>query len=139
MDFCKEFNARTSHITPETPIPVVLTVLPDRTFTFNIKTPPTAWLLKQAAGVEKGAGDKPPGRALLGEGDAAKEIGRVTLKHIYEVARIKQKDEHLKHIALESLAMSVIGTCRNIGASLPRFLSLLFLTLTVCAGIRVVP
>jgi large subunit ribosomal protein L11 len=118
MDFCKEFNARTAHIAPETPTPVLLTVLPDRTFTFIIKTPPTAWLLKRAAGVETGISERPPTRTLLGQlsgAAAGKEVGQITLKHVYEVARIKQKDEHLKHISLESLASSVIGTSLSIG------------------------
>lgn len=88
----------------------------------------------QAAGVEKGAGDPPAGKQLIALGNAPnpaladtsipttgfKEIGTVTLKHIYEIAKVKQQDDHLKHISLESLARSVLGTSRNIGVRVVR-------------------
>ena len=89
----------------------------------------------QAAGVDKGAGDPPAGKGLIMLGNAPnpalpsdigvptvgyKEIGSVTLKHIYEIAKIKKQDEHLKHIDLASLARSVLGTCRNIGIRVTR-------------------
>ncbi|KDQ14787.1 hypothetical protein BOTBODRAFT_187781 [Botryobasidium botryosum FD-172 SS1] len=104
MDFCKEFNARTAHVAVGVPIPTVITIQPDRTFTFVTKTPPTAYFLKQAAGVEKGSGK--PG---------SEPIGTVTLKHIYEIAKIKATDEHLKHLRLESIASTVVGTARTLG------------------------
>lgn len=135
-DFCKEFNARTSHLAPGTPTPVKLTIdMSNKSFTFSIKSPPTSWLLMQAAGVDKGAGDSPAGKNLIMLANAPntaipadvslptigyKEIGSVTLKHIYEIAKIKKQDEHLKHIDLESLARSVLGTCRNIGIRVTR-------------------
>lgn len=136
-DFCKEFNARTAHITPGTPTPVKMNIdMTNKSFTFIIKSPPTSWLLMQAAGVDKGAGDPPAGKALILLGNAPnpalpggdpgiptvgfKEIGSVTLKHIYEIAKIKKQDEHLKHIPLESLARSVLGTSRNIGIRVTR-------------------
>ncbi|KAH9853777.1 mitochondrial ribosomal protein L11 [Lenzites betulinus] len=104
MDFCKEFNARTGHIEPGTPIPTLIAVQPDRTFSFITKTPPTAYFLKKAAGVEKGTGR--PGHDI---------VGTVSLKHIYEIAKIKATDEHLKHLRLEAIASTVIGTARTIG------------------------
>lgn len=104
MDFCKEFNARTAHIEPGVPTPTLITVQPDRSFTFITKTPPTAYFLKKAAGVEKGAAR------------AGQEItGTVSLKHIYEIAKIKSRDEHLKHLSLQSIASTVIGSARSIG------------------------
>lgn len=104
MDFCKEFNARTAHIAPGTPIPTVITIQPDRSFTFVTKSPPTAYFLKQAAGIEKGTGR------------AGHEItGTVSLKHVYEIAKIKQTDDHLKHLPLESIASTVVGTAKTLG------------------------
>lgn len=104
MDFCKEFNARTAHIEPGVPIPTLITVQPDRTFTFITKTPPTAYFLKRTAGIEMGSGK--PGHGA---------IATISLKHVYEIARIKSTDEHLKHLKLESIASTVIGTARSLG------------------------
>ncbi|KAG2077603.1 ribosomal protein L11 [Suillus decipiens] len=104
MDFCKEFNARTAHIEPGVPTPTLITVEPDRTFSFITKTPPTTYLLKKTAGLEKGAGR--PGHEVT---------GTISLKHVYEVAKIKAKDTHLKHLKLESIASTVIGTAKSLG------------------------
>ena len=104
MDFCKEFNARTAHIEPGTPTPTLITVQPDRTFTFMIKTPPVSYFLKKAAGIEKGTGK--PGHEV---------VGTVSLKHIYEIAKITATDEHLKHLPLESIARTVVGSARTLG------------------------
>jgi len=79
IDFCKDFNARTAHYTPGTPIPALVTVRPDRSFQFDIKSPPTAWLLMQAAGIEKGSPEA-----------GKKIVGKVSLKHVYEIAKIKK-------------------------------------------------
>lgn len=104
MDFCKEFNARTAHIEPGTPTPTLITVQPDRTFTFITKTPPTTYFLKKAAGIEKGTGK--PGHEV---------VGTVSLKHVYEIARIKATDEHLKHLRLEAIASTVVATAKTLG------------------------
>ena len=104
MDFCKEFNARTAHIEPGTPIPTLIKVQPDRSFTFITKTPPTSYFLKKAAGIEKGTGR--PGHEV---------VGTVSLKHVYEIAKIKATDEHLKHLRLEAIASTILGTARTLG------------------------
>lgn len=104
MDFCKEFNARTAHIEPGIPTPTLITVQPDRTFTFITKTPPTTYLLKKAAGIEKGTGK--PGHEV---------VGTVSLKHVYEIAKIKARDEHLKHLRLEAIASTVVATAKTLG------------------------
>ena len=104
MDFCKEFNARTAHIEPGVPTPTLITIQPDRTFTFITKTPPTAYSLKKAAGIEKGAGR--PGHDVT---------GTISLKHVYEIARIKATDEHMKHLRLEAIASTVVGSARPLG------------------------
>ncbi|KAI9067561.1 mitochondrial ribosomal protein L11 [Trametes coccinea BRFM310] len=104
MDFCKEFNARTAHIEPGIPVPTLITVQPDRSFSFVTKTPPTAYFLKKAAGIEKGTGR--PGHEV---------VGTVSLKHIYEIAKIKATDQHLKHLRLEAIASTVVGTAKTLG------------------------
>lgn len=104
MDFCKEFNARTAHIEPGVPIPTLITVQPDRSFTFLIKTPPATYFLKQAAGIEKGVGR--PGHEMT---------GKISLKHVYEIAKVKATDEHLKTIPLESIARMIVGSARSLG------------------------
>lgn len=104
IDFCKEFNARTAHYQPGVPIPVLLTVKPDRLFTFEMKLPPTAYLLKRAAGIDKGT-------------DKAKHnsVGSVSLKHIYEIAKIKQTDDRHKGTELRDIVGTVILAATAIG------------------------
>lgn len=105
-EFCKQFNERTeSTYEKETPLSVSLAALTDRTFEFNIKSPPTSYLLKQAAGLEKGAVSPTP--------DV--ETGRVTPEAIFEIAKVKQQDDVMWHLPLESIAQSVIGTARSMG------------------------
>lgn len=104
IDFCKEFNARTSAYAPGVPLPVLITIRPNRTFAFDIKTPSTAWLLMRAAGIDKGSGE--PGKVVS---------GKVSLKHVFEVAQIKAKDEKLKGLPLESICKSVVGTAKTLG------------------------
>ncbi|RVX70684.1 hypothetical protein B0A52_05334 [Exophiala mesophila] len=110
MDFCKEFNARTAHITPGIPIPARVIVRPDRSFTFDIRTPNTSWLLLQAAGVKeikgKIKGAKKPG---------TETVGQVSLKHIYEIAKIKQSEMRLSSLSLEGLCKSVIAQAKSVG------------------------
>ncbi|KAG1140368.1 hypothetical protein G6F36_015857 [Rhizopus arrhizus] len=104
MDFCKQFNDKTKHIITDTPVPTVITIKPDRTFTFAIKSPPTTYLLKNAAGITKGA--QTPGTEV---------VGKVSLKHVYEIAKIKQQDANLKHLSLESISSSIIGVAKSVG------------------------
>ncbi|CAK1367306.1 54S ribosomal protein L19, mitochondrial [Cercospora beticola] len=136
MDFCKEFNARTANYVPGTPVPARVTVRPDRSFHFEIRTPPTAQLLLSAAGVSpiknklKGAGNTagPKSKSgVLGAGKASfhggtapgnagmGHVGKVSLKHVYEIAKIKQSETRLSGISLESLAKSVIAQAGSIG------------------------
>ena len=107
MDFCKQFNARTAHIEPGVPTPTLITIQPDRSFTFITKTPPTTYLVKKAAGIEKGAGR--PGHEIT---------GTISVKHVYEIAKIKATDEHLKHLKLESIARSVVATAKTLGVQI---------------------
>jgi large subunit ribosomal protein L11 len=103
MEFCKQFNARTS--TPEMTgmtIPVVITVYADRTFSFITKTPPAPVLLMKAAGIAKGSGT--PNK---------EKLGKVTEKQIIEIATMKMPD--MNAASVESAAKSIRGTARSMG------------------------
>jgi large subunit ribosomal protein L11 len=103
MEFCKQFNARTS--TPEMTgmtIPVVITVYADRSFTFVTKTPPAAVLLMKAAGIAKGSGT--PNK---------EKIGKVTEKQIMQIATQKMPD--LNANTVEAAVKSIRGTARSMG------------------------
>jgi len=101
MNFVKEYNAKTAHLTGQI-IPVVVTVYEDRSFTFVLKTPPAADLLRRAAGIEKGAAD--PKR---------QKVGRVTREQIREIAQIKLPD--LNTPDLEAAMRQIEGTARSMG------------------------
>ncbi|PUU77499.1 mitochondrial 54S ribosomal protein YmL19 [Tuber borchii] len=116
MDFCKEFNARTSYMTLGTPTPVRITVRPDRSFTFDVRTPPTSWLLKKAAAIPLDKKGK-----MKGASNPGKEwVGEVSLKHVYEIALIKQTEVRLSGISLKALAGCVIAQAKTIGIKVNR-------------------
>ncbi|MFB3815416.1 MAG: 50S ribosomal protein L11 [Terriglobales bacterium] len=103
MEFCKQFNAKTSQKELEgLIIPVVVTVYNDRSFTFVTKTPPAPVLLKRAAGIAKGSGT--PNKD---------KVGRVTEKQVEEIA--KQKMPDLNAASLDAAIKSVKGTARSMG------------------------
>jgi len=101
MAFCKEYNARTSSKVGEI-IPAEISIYTDGSFTFVLKTPPTAVLLCKAAGIEKGSAE--PNR---------EKVGTVTWDQIQEIAEIKMKD--LNAIDLEGAMRQIEGTARNMG------------------------
>ncbi|KXS09218.1 ribosomal protein L11 [Gonapodya prolifera JEL478] len=104
IDFCKQFNDATKHIVPGTPIPTRITVKPDRSFSFITKAPQTAWLLMRAAGIEKGS-------ATSGKDMQAS----VSVKHIYEIAKIKSNDPGFKGLELEKVAKCIAAQTRSLG------------------------
>lgn len=105
MEFCKLFNERTSQFVDTAPMRVHLTALSDRSFTFDVLSPPTTWFLKRAAGVEAGATE--PGRGTVGE---------VSLKAVYEIAKLKQTmDPSLQGIPLPSYTRTVAQSAKSIG------------------------
>ncbi|KAL7274906.1 mitochondrial 54S ribosomal protein YmL19 [Rhizina undulata] len=110
MDFCKEFNARTAHITPGTPIPARIIVRPDRSFTFDLRTPATSYMLMKAANLPLRKGKL---RGAINPGSEI--IGEVSLKHVYEIAKIKKSEPRLSGLTLEALAKSIIGQAGTIG------------------------
>jgi len=101
MDFCKAFNARTQK-DQGIIIPVVITVYADRTYSFITKTPPASFLLRQAAGVEKGSGE--PNR---------EKVGTVTMAQVEEIAKTKMPDLNID--TLEGAVNTVLGTARSMG------------------------
>lgn len=101
MDFCKQFNAKTQN-QPGMIIPVIITVYHDRTFSFILKTPPVAVLLKKEAKIAKGSGV--PNK---------EKVGKVTKKQIEEIAKLKMPD--LNCSSLEAAMRQVTGTARSMG------------------------
>ncbi len=101
MAFCKEYNARTNNRVGDV-IPAEITVFTDGSFTFVLKTPPTAFLLTKAAKIEKGSAT--PNRA---------KVGKVTRAQVKEIAELKMKD--LNAIDIEGAMKQVEGTARNMG------------------------
>jgi len=104
MAFCKEYNARTSSRAGEI-IPAELSVYTDGSFTFVLKTPPAAVLLRKAAGVEKGSGV--PNR---------EKVGKVTRDQVKQIAELKMKD--LNAIDLEGAIRQIEGTARSMGITI---------------------
>lgn len=102
MEFCKAFNAQTQSIEPGTPIPVVISVYADRTFSFVTKTPPNTHFLKKAAKIDKGT--QTPGRGT---------IGKVTMDQIREIAKIKMQDLNAHDI--DAACRMLVGSARSMG------------------------
>jgi len=102
MEFCKAFNAQTQGMEPGIPVPVVITVYNDRSFTFITKTPPATVLLKKAAGIEKGSGTP-----------NSNKVGKVTRKQLEEIAKIKEPD--LNSADLEAAVRIIAGSARSMG------------------------
>ena len=102
MEFCKAFNAQTQKLEKGSPIPVVITIFADRSFTFELKTPPVSYFIKKAAKIE--AGSKTPGRD---------KAGAITKEQVKEIAEQKMKDLNANDIAA-AMAM-VEGSARSMG------------------------
>lgn len=101
-EFCKAFNAATQKVEPGSPIPTLITVYADRSFTFEMKTPPASYLLKKAAKIGKGS--KEPGRA---------GAGRVTQDQLREIAEVKMQDLNANDI--EQAMKIIAGSARSMG------------------------
>ena len=101
MDFCKEYNAKTEDKRGQI-VPVEITIYEDRSFTFITKTPPTSFLIRQAAGLDKGSGEA--GR---------EQAGSITWAQVAEIAEVKMPD--LNATNLEGAKRQVAGTARSMG------------------------
>ena len=102
MEFCKQFNARTQTLEEGLPIPVVITVFSDKSFTFVTKTPPASVLLRKAAGIPKGS--SVPNKD---------KVGRVSLAQVEEIARAKTPD--LTAADMTAAMRTIAGTARSMG------------------------
>jgi large subunit ribosomal protein L11 len=91
-------------------MPALVTIRPDRSFTFELRTPTTSWLLLQAAGVKERRG-----RIRGAQNPGQEVVGTVSLKHVYEIAKIKQSEMRLSGLSLQGLCKSVISQARSIG------------------------
>ncbi|MCH1932025.1 50S ribosomal protein L11 [Shewanella acanthi] len=102
MEFCKAFNARTEKMEKGMPIPVVITVYSDRSFTFETKTPPASYLLKTAAGLKSGS-SRPN----------TQKVGTIARAKIQEIAELKAAD--MTGADIEAMTRSIEGTARSMG------------------------
>ncbi|MCC7250997.1 50S ribosomal protein L11 [Hyphomicrobium sp.] len=108
MEFCKSFNAKTKDLEQGTPIPVKITVFSDRSFTFEMRTPPATYLIKKAAGMKPtgkpGSGSKNPGRDV---------VGQITMAQLRDIAKLKIKDMNTDN--LEQATRTIAGSARSMG------------------------
>ncbi len=102
MEFCKAFNAKTDSIEKGAPVPVVITVYSDRSFTFETKTPPASFLLKKAAGIKSGS--SVPNK---------NKVGTVTRAQLEEIAKTKEAD--LTGADLDAQVRCIAGSARSMG------------------------
>ena len=102
MEFCKQFNAQTQQVEKGLPIPVVITVYSDRSFTFIMKTPPASVLIRKAIGIEKGSGT--PNTA---------KVGKISRKQLEEIAKTKTPD--LTAADLDAAVRTIAGSARSMG------------------------
>ena len=102
MEFCKAFNAKTQSMEKGLPVPVVITVYADKSFTFITKTPPAAVLLKKAAGIKSGSGEP-----------HVKKVGKVNRAQLEEIATTKMPD--LSAADMDAAVRTIAGTARSMG------------------------
>ena len=102
MEFCKQFNAQTQKLEKGLPIPVVITVYSDRSFTFIMKTPPASVLIRKAIGIEKGSGT--PNTA---------KVGKISRKQLEDIAKTKTPD--LTAADLDAAVRTIAGSARSMG------------------------
>lgn len=102
MEFCKAFNAETQSLEQGMPVPVVITVYNDRSFTFITKTPPASVLLKKAAGIKSGSGEP-----------NTKKVGKVNRAQLEEIAKTKEPD--LTAADMDAAVRTIAGSARSMG------------------------
>jgi len=102
MEFCKAFNAQTQGVEAGAPVPVIISVYSDRSFTFEMKTPPAAFLLRKAAGIAKGSG-RPN----------TEKVGKVTREQLEEIAKIKEPD--LTASDIDAAVRTIAGSAESAG------------------------
>ena len=104
MEFCKAFNAQTQGVEPGMPIPVVITAFADKSFTFVMKTPPATYMIKKAAGIQKGS-PKPH----------TDKVGKITRAQLEEIAKAKMVD--MTAADLDAAVRTIAGSARSMGVT----------------------
>lgn len=102
MEFCKTFNTQTQNTEEGLPVPVIITVYADKSFSFETKTTPASYLLKKAAGIESGSGTP-----------NTDKVGKVTRAQLEEIARSKEPD--LTAVDMDAAVRTIAGTARSMG------------------------
>ena len=102
MDFCKAFNAQTQNMEANLPVPVVITVYNDKSFTFILKTPPASFLLLKAAGIAKGSGVP-----------NTNKVGKVNRQQLEDIVKVKEPD--LTAADMDAAVRTIAGTARSMG------------------------
>lgn len=102
MEFCKAFNAQTQNLEKGMPVPVVITVYSDRSFTFILKTPPATYLIKKAVGLESGSSNP-----------NTKKVGKISRKQLEEIAKIKMPD--LSAADMNAAVRTIAGSATSMG------------------------
>ncbi len=102
MEFCKAFNAKTDSVEKGLPIPVIITVYSDRSFTFETKTPPAAILIMKAVGIAKGSGEP-----------NVNKVGKITRAQLEEIATTKEPD--LTAASMDAAVLTIAGTAHSMG------------------------
>ena len=108
MEFCKGLNAQTQSLEPGAPVPVVITVYADRSFSFEMKTPPASYLLKKAAGLKSGSGTP-----------NTQKVGSVSRDQLEEIVKVKDPD--LTAADLEAALRTIAGSARSMGIETEEF------------------
>lgn len=105
IDFCRQFNDTSSKLyTPQTPLRCSVRVNPDRTFAITVRPPASSWLLKRAAGIDKA--------------DSGREVARLPVQYVYEIAKIKAQDPLLQHVPLKRIFEMIAASAKSYGISL---------------------
>jgi large subunit ribosomal protein L11 len=102
MEFCKQFNAQTQGMELGSPVPVIISVYSDRSFTFTMKTPPASFLLKKAAGIKSGS-----------QRPNTQKVGKVTRAQLEDIAKAKEPD--LTAANLDAAVRTIAGSARSMG------------------------
>ena len=110
-EFCKQFNEKSDQLgyERETPLPVLLSAM---SFKFEVKSPPTSYLIKKVTKIEKGPNS--PNAEV-------NSVAFLTPEAVFEIAKIKQKDDMMWHLPLEGIAKSVIGTAKSMGITVREY------------------
>lgn len=110
-NFCRDFNERTANMKKGIPLPVRAKAITDKTFDLDIHQPPATYFIKQAAGIELGA--MKPGREVA---------GKITYRHLYEIAKIKLQDPPNALLTLQQMTTMLVGVARTCGVEIVRHL-----------------